>query len=178
MEMTLSSSNFFSFCTIIIKLLKFPSIGEPYCEGSQTLLKTVQPEEGAGGGGWGRLLRGSIFRLQQQLSQYFILFYLFIFFIFFIYSSNSQLIHSYVNITETNNIVAAKDLQRRKKKRVKQKLEQLTQAYGPGGRGGLQPPQILGNSDFLGSDFLGRKFGQSQFLKTSPCLFHLIILKT
>ena len=41
-----------------------------------------------------------------------------------------------------------------------------------GGRGGLQPPQILGNSDFLGSE---RKFGQSQFLKTSPCL---IILKT
>ena len=46
---------------------------------------------------------------------------------------------------------------------------------GWGGRGGLQPPQILGNSDFLGSE---RKFGQSQFLKTSPCLFNLIILKT
>ena len=29
------------------------------------------------------------------------------------------------------------------------------------GRGGLQPPQILGNSDFLGSE---RKFGQSQLL--------------
>ena len=42
-----------------------------------------------------------------------------------------------------------------------------------GGRGGPQPPQILGNSDFLGSE---RKFGQSQFLKTSP--FYLIILKT
>ena len=35
-----------------------------------------------------------------------------------------------------------------------------------GGRGGLQPPQILGNK---------RKFGQSQFLKTFPCFF--IILK-
>ena len=31
------------------------------------------------------------------------------------------------------------------------------------GRGGLQPPQILGSE---------RKFGQSQFLKTSPCLFN------
>ena len=38
-----------------------------------------------------------------------------------------------------------------------------------GGRGGLQPPQILGNSDFLGSK---RKFGQGLFLKTSPCLFN------
>ena len=37
-----------------------------------------------------------------------------------------------------------------------------------GGRGGLQPPQILGNSDFLGSK---RKFGQSQFSKTFPCFF-------
>ena len=37
-----------------------------------------------------------------------------------------------------------------------------------GGRGGLQPPQILGNSDFLGSK---RKFGQSYFLKTFPCFF-------
>ena len=44
-----------------------------------------------------------------------------------------------------------------------------TWAYGPGGRGGLQPPQILGNSDFLGST---RKFGQSQFLKTSPCFYY------
>ena len=35
-----------------------------------------------------------------------------------------------------------------------------------GGRGGLQSPQILGNSDFLGSK---RKFRQSQFLKTFPC---------
>ena len=34
-----------------------------------------------------------------------------------------------------------------------------------GGRGGLQPPQILGNSDFWGSE---RKFGQSQFFKTFP----------
>ena len=32
-----------------------------------------------------------------------------------------------------------------------------------GERGGLQPPQILGNSDFLGSK---RQFGQSQLLKT------------
>ena len=40
---------------------------------------------------------------------------------------------------------------------------------GRGGRGGLQPPQILGNSDFLG---ITRKFGQSQFLKTSPCLYY------
>ena len=31
---------------------------------------------------------------------------------------------------------------------------------GGGGRGGLQPPQSLGNSDFLGSK---RKFGQSYF---------------
>ena len=46
-------------------------------------------------------------------------------------------------------------------------------AGGGGGAGGLQPPQILGNSDLLGSE---RKFGQSQFLKTSPCLFNLIIL--
>ena len=38
-----------------------------------------------------------------------------------------------------------------------------------GGRGGLQPPQILGDSDFLGSK---RKFGQSQFLKTFPCFFY------
>ena len=43
-----------------------------------------------------------------------------------------------------------------------------------GGEGGLQPPQILGNSDFLGSE---RKFGQSQFLKTSP-FYYLIILKS
>ena len=42
--------------------------------------------------------------------------------------------------------------------------------YGPGGRGGLQPPQSLGNSDFLGSK---RKFGQSQFLKTFPCFLLL-----
>ena len=31
------------------------------------------------------------------------------------------------------------------------------------------PPQILGNSDFLGS---ASKFGQSQFLKTSPCFYY------
>ena len=41
-------------------------------------------------------------------------------------------------------------------------------AYGPGGEGGLQPPQILGNSVFLGSK---RKLGQSQFVKMSPWLF-------
>ena len=40
---------------------------------------------------------------------------------------------------------------------------------GGGGEGGC----VLCNSDFLGSE---RKFGQSQFLKTSP--FYLIILKT
>ena len=40
---------------------------------------------------------------------------------------------------------------------------------GGGGRGGLQPPQILDNSDFLGSK---REFGQSLFLKTSQCLFN------
>ena len=40
---------------------------------------------------------------------------------------------------------------------------------GGWGQGGLQPPQSLGNSDFLGSE---RKFGQSQFLKTSPCSFN------
>ena len=39
---------------------------------------------------------------------------------------------------------------------------------GRGGGGGLQPPQILGNSDFLGRK---RKFGQSYFLKTFPCFF-------
>ena len=42
-----------------------------------------------------------------------------------------------------------------------------------GGGEGAAASQILGNADFLGSD---RKFGQSQFLKTSP--FYLIILKT
>ena len=36
----------------------------------------------------------------------------------------------------------------------------MSLAYGPGGRGGLQPPQILGNSDFLGSK---RKFAQRHF---------------
>ena len=34
---------------------------------------------------------------------------------------------------------------------------------GRGGEGGCSPPQILGNSDSLGSN---RKFGQSQLLKT------------
>ena len=43
---------------------------------------------------------------------------------------------------------------------------------GRGGRGGLQPPQSLGNSDFLGSK---RKFGQSQFLKTFPCFLLLLL---
>ena len=40
---------------------------------------------------------------------------------------------------------------------------------GGGGARGAAAPQILGNSDFLGSK---RKFGQSLFLKTSPCLFN------
>ena len=44
---------------------------------------------------------------------------------------------------------------------------------GGGGRGGLQPPQILGNSDFLDSK---RKFGQSQVLKTFPCFIIIIII--
>ena len=39
---------------------------------------------------------------------------------------------------------------------------------GGGGEGSCSPPQILGNSVFWGSK---RKFGQSQILKTSPCLF-------
>ena len=37
---------------------------------------------------------------------------------------------------------------------------------GWGGQGRLQSPQILGNSDFLGST---RKFEQSQYFKTSAC---------
>ena len=40
---------------------------------------------------------------------------------------------------------------------------------GWGGRGGLQPPQILGNSNFLGSE---RKFGQNQFFNTFPCFWN------
>ena len=39
---------------------------------------------------------------------------------------------------------------------------------GRGGGRGAAAPQILGNSDFLGSK---KKFGQSQFLKTFPCFF-------
>ena len=46
---------------------------------------------------------------------------------------------------------------------VPSKITIGVRAGGGGGRGGLQPPQILGNSDFLGSK---RKFGQSHFLKT------------
>ena len=38
------------------------------------------------------------------------------------------------------------------------------------GGGALQLPQILGNSDFLGSK---RKFGQSHFLKTFLCFFFI-----
>ena len=34
---------------------------------------------------------------------------------------------------------------------------------------GAAAPQILGNSDFLGST---RKFAQSQFLKTSACFYY------
>ena len=40
---------------------------------------------------------------------------------------------------------------------------------GQRGKVGLQPPQILENSDFWGSK---NKLGQSQFLKTFPCLFY------
>ena len=47
-------------------------------------------------------------------------------------------------------------------------LNGIHRRTGRGGEGGLQPPQILGNSDFLGSK---RKFGQSYFLKTFPCFF-------
>ena len=42
-------------------------------------------------------------------------------------------------------------------------------AGGGGGRGGLQRPQILGNSDFLGSE---TKFGQNQFFDTFPCFLN------
>ena len=49
------------------------------------------------------------------------------------------------------------------------KLEFKTIGVRAGGARGAAAPQILGNSDFLGSE---RKFGQSQFLKTSPCLFN------
>ena len=49
------------------------------------------------------------------------------------------------------------------------KLEFKTIGVRAGGTRGAAAPQILGNSDFLGSE---RKFGQSQFLKTSPCLFN------
>ena len=38
-----------------------------------------------------------------------------------------------------------------------------------GGARGAADPQILGNSDFLGSK---RKFGQSQVLKTFRCFFY------
>ena len=39
---------------------------------------------------------------------------------------------------------------------------------GGGARGAAAPPDF-GHSDFLGSE---RKFGQSQFLETSPCLYN------
>ena len=39
-----------------------------------------------------------------------------------------------------------------------------------GARGAAAPPQILGNSGFLGSE---RNFGQNQFLKTFPCFLNL-----
>ena len=38
-----------------------------------------------------------------------------------------------------------------------------------GGAREAAAPQILGNPDFLGST---RKFGQSQFLKTSACFYY------
>ena len=44
---------------------------------------------------------------------------------------------------------------------------------GREGEEGCSPPQVLGNSDFLGSK---RKFGQTQVLKTFPCFF-IVILK-
>ena len=46
---------------------------------------------------------------------------------------------------------------------------------GRGGEGGCSPPKFWEPQIFLGSE---RKFGQSQFLNTSPCLFNLTILKT
>ena len=53
----------------------------------------------------------------------------------------------------------------------------LIEAYGPrGARGAADPPpppQILGNSDFLGSK---RNFGQNQFLETFPCFIIIIII--
>ena len=52
------------------------------------------------------------------------------------------------------------------------RLVLVAQAYGAGvgvGSRGAAARQILGNSDFLGST---RKFGQSQFLKTSPCFYY------
>ena len=38
---------------------------------------------------------------------------------------------------------------------------------------GAAAPQVLGDSDFLGSK---RKFGQSQVLKTFPCFFFFFIV--
>ena len=49
---------------------------------------------------------------------------------------------------------------------VKRKKHRRT---GRAGEGCWSPPQILGNSDFLGGT---RKFGQSQFLKTSTCFYY------
>ena len=39
------------------------------------------------------------------------------------------------------------------------------------GQGGCSPPPNFGHSEFWGSE---RKFGQSQVLKTLPCLFNYI----
>ena len=49
---------------------------------------------------------------------------------------------------------------------IKRKKHRRT---GRAGEGCWSPPQILGNSDFLGGT---RKFGQSQFLKTSACFYY------
>ena len=45
---------------------------------------------------------------------------------------------------------------------------------GGGGGRGAAAPQILGNSDFLGSK---KKLGQSQFLRRFHVFFKIIILK-
>ena len=45
MEFTLSLSNSFPSCTIIIRLLKFLLFGEPYCEGKYTPIKPCYPGE-------------------------------------------------------------------------------------------------------------------------------------
>ena len=54
-------------------------------------------------------------------------------------------------------------------RRTTLKIHKYHMRTGRGGDGGCSPPKILGNSEFLGSR---RKFGQSRFLKTSPCFYY------